>query len=33
MGDRKSLDDIEKLADASDYISMGDAVSRQLRYN
>jgi replication factor C subunit 1 len=28
MGDRKSLDDIEKLADAADYISMGDAVSR-----
>ena len=28
MGDRKTMDDIEKLADAADYISMGDAVSR-----
>jgi hypothetical protein len=33
MGDRKTIDDIEKMADAADYISMGDSVSRQVRYN
>ncbi len=33
MGDRKSLEDVERLADAADYISLGDSVSRQLRYN
>lgn len=33
MGDRKSLDDIEKMADASEFISLGDAISRQIRSN
>ena len=28
MGDRKKIEDIEKMADAADYISMGDTVSR-----
>ena len=28
MGDRKTLADVEKLADAADYISLGDSVSR-----
>ena len=28
MGDRKTLDDIERMADASDFISLGDSVSR-----
>lgn len=28
MSDRKSLEDIEKMADAADYISLGDSVSR-----
>lgn len=28
MGDRKTLTDIEKMADAADFISLGDSVSR-----
>ena len=31
MGDRHTLDDIEKMASAADYISLGDSVNRQLR--
>jgi hypothetical protein len=27
MGDRKTLDDIERMANASDFISLGDSVS------
>ena len=33
MGDRKSLDDLEAMADASEFISLGDSVSRQVRQN
>ncbi len=31
MGDRKSLEDVEAMADAAEYISLGDTVSRQVR--
>lgn len=33
LGDRKTLDDIERMADAADYISIGDTVNLQLRRN
>lgn len=33
FGDRKTLDDIERMADAADYISIGDTVNLQLRRN
>ena len=33
MGERRSPEDIYKMADAADYISLGDSVSRQLRTN
>ena len=33
MGDRKGLEDVEAMALAAEYISLGDAVSRQVRQN
>jgi replication factor C subunit 1 len=33
MGDRKSLEDVEKMADAAEYISIGDSINRQVRVN
>ena len=33
MGDRNKIDDIEKMADAADFISLGDSISRQVRTN
>jgi replication factor C subunit 1 len=33
MGDRKTLADLEAMGDASDFISLGDSVSRQVRQN
>jgi replication factor C subunit 1 len=33
MGDRKSMEDIEAMASAAEYISLGDIASRQLRQN
>ena len=33
MQNKQSLDDIERMADAAEYISLGDSVSRQIRIN
>jgi replication factor C subunit 1 len=33
MPDRKNLQDIENMAAAADYISLGDCISRQVRTN
>lgn len=33
MADRKSLDDINAMADAADSISFGDVINRQVRTN
>ena len=33
LGERKSLEDIEKMADAADFMSLGDEINRQVRTN
>ena len=33
MGDRKSPEDIDKMADAAEFISLGDSLNRQVRVN
>lgn len=33
MGDRRGLDDIESMAMAADYMSLGDEINVQLRTN
>jgi hypothetical protein len=33
MGEHKSLDDIENMANAADFISFGDSISIQVRKN
>jgi len=33
MGDKNSLNDLERMADAAEFISLGDSISRQVRTN
>ena len=33
MGDRKTFNDVEAMANAADFISLGDDISRQIRTN
>lgn len=33
MGDRRQLDDIDRMAQAAEFISLGDCLSYQVRHN